>query len=196
MTHPFMENYQPTWLPRHRDIPIPVPVHGATGRAFLTTAVLIATVGSAVRAAEQAAPDLPYWQAASPWAPKTSQAVLNIPRRRARLGVLWLSASPANRPGTKPRGPPRENHIPMLSCKEPRYPGDLKLLRPSAQIRRASYPAIIETADHSFHILKVRKKPTRTCYNDWPKLPSRGRRDCAHRSALVDGAKLVMTFPH
>jgi len=118
-------------------------------------AVLIATVVSAVRAAEQAAPDLPVLAGGKSMGGRmTSQAAAQHPLDGVQgLVFFGFPLHPAQPPGNKTRGPPREKSpFRCCSCKETRDTlADLKLLRPiCTKLGARATLHIIETADHSF----------------------------------------------
>ena len=159
MTHPFMEKlsadlaargiatfrYQFPYMEQRRRVPD-------------APAVLIAAVVSAVRAAEQAAPDLPLLAGGKSMGGRmTSQAAAQHPLDGVEgLVFFGFPLHPPNRPGTK-----RADHfvkitLPMLFLQGTRDTlADLRLLRPiCTKLGARATLHIIETADHSFHVLK------------------------------------------
>jgi uncharacterized protein len=141
MSHPFMEmlagelagvgvatlRYQFPYMEERRRVPD-------------APAVLTATVVAAVRAASEAA------QA-------TAQRPLNGVRGLVFFG---FPLHPPDRPGTKRADHLEKVTIPMLFLQGTRVTfADLKLLRPvCAKIGSRATLHVIETADHSFHVLK------------------------------------------
>ncbi len=159
MSHPFMENlagelanvgvatlrYQFPYMEQRRRVPD-------------SPALLTATVGAAVRAAAQAAPGLPLLAGGKSMGGRmTSQAAAQHPLDGVRgLVFFGFPLHPPNRPGTK-----RGDHLakvtaPMLFLQGTRDTlADLSLLRPiCAQLGSRGTLHVIETADHSFHVLK------------------------------------------
>jgi len=159
MTHPFMEKlsadlaalsiatfrYQFPYMEQRRRVPD-------------TPAVLIAAVVSAVRAAEQAAPDLPLLAGGKSMGGRmTSQAAAQHPLDGVEgLVFFGFPLHPPNRPGTKRADHLAKITIPMLFLQGTRDTlADLKLLRPiCTKLGARATLHIIETADHSFHVLK------------------------------------------
>ena len=167
MTHPFMENlsaelatvgiatlrYQFPYMEQRRRVPDP-------------PAVLTATVAAAAQAAKQAAPDLPLLAGGKSMGGRmTSQAAAQQPQAVALDGVRGLvffgfPLHPPNRPSTKRADHLANVTIPMLFLQGTRDTlADLHLLRPICT-HLGSRPTlhIIESADHSFHVLKSSKK--------------------------------------
>ena len=167
MTHPFMENlsaelaivgiatlrYQFPYMEQRRRVPDP-------------PAVLTATVVAAAQAAQQAAPDLPLLAGGKSMGGRmTSQAATRQPQAVALDGVRGLvffgfPLHPPNRPSTKRADHLASVTIPMLFLQGARDTlADLHLLRPICT-NLGSRPTlhIIESADHSFHVLKSSKK--------------------------------------
>jgi uncharacterized protein len=121
-------------------------------------AVLTATVRAAVRAAAKAAPGLPLLAGGKSMGGRmTSQAAAESPLDGVRgLVFFGFPLHPPGRPGTK-----RADHLakvtaPMLFLQGTRDTfADLKLLRPvCARLGSRATLHVIETADHSFHVLK------------------------------------------
>jgi len=159
MNHPFLETlarelaavgvatfrYQFPYMEQRRRVP-DVP------------AVLTATVRAAVSAASQAAPDLPLLAGGKSLGGRmTSLAAAERPLDAVRgLVFFGFPLHPPNRPGTK-----RADHVPRVSVPMLFLQGtrdtfsDLSLLRPICT-RLGSRAAlhVVETADHSFHVLK------------------------------------------
>jgi uncharacterized protein len=159
MSHSFMENvarelanmgvatfrYQFPYMEQRRRVPD-------------SPAVLTATVVAAVRAAADAAPGLPLLAGGKSMGGRmTSQAAAQDPLEGVRgLVFFGFPLHPPNRPGTK-----RADHLakvtaPMLFLQGTRDTlADLKLLRPvCSKLGSRATLHVIETADHSFHVLK------------------------------------------
>ena len=159
MTHPFMEKlsadlaavgiatfrYQFPYMEQRRRVPD-------------APAVLIAAVVSAVRAAEQAAPDLPLLAGGKSMGGRmTSQAAAQHPLDGVEgLVFFGFPLHPPNRPGTKRADHLAKVTIPMLFLQGTRDTlADLELLRPvCTKLGARATLHVIETADHSFHVLK------------------------------------------
>jgi uncharacterized protein len=121
-------------------------------------AVLTATVRAAVRAAAEAAPGLPLLAGGKSMGGRmTSQAAAERPLDGVRgLVFFGFPLHPPNKPGTK-----RADHLvnvtaPMLFLQGTRDTfAELPLLRPvCAKLGTRGTLRVIETADHSFHVLK------------------------------------------
>ncbi len=159
MNHPFMENlaralvavnvatlrYQFPYMEERRRVP------DAPG-------VLTATVAAAVRAAREAAPKLPLFAGGKSMGGRmTSQAAAQGLLETVKgLVFFGFPLHPPKSPGTK-----RAEHLgkvpmPMLFLQGTRdMLADLKLLRPiCAGLGPRAALHVIETADHSFHMLK------------------------------------------
>jgi len=123
-----------------------------------TPAVLTATVRAAVSAASQAAPDLPLFAGGKSLGGRmTSLAAAERPLEGVRgLVFFGFPLHPPNRPGTK-----RADHLPRVSVPMLFLQGtrdafaELSLLRPICDgLGSCATLHIVETADHSFHVLK------------------------------------------
>ena len=159
MRHPFLEmlagelasvgvatfRYQFPYMEERRRIPD-------------SPAVLTATVVAAVRAATEAAPGLPLLAGGKSMGGRmTSQAAAEHPLDGVRgLVFFGFPLHPPNRPGTK-----RADHLarvtmPMLFLQGTRDTfADLELWRPvCTKLGSRATLHVIETADHSFHVLK------------------------------------------
>jgi uncharacterized protein len=122
--------------------------------------VLKSTVRAAVRAASESAPDLPILAGGKSMGGRmTSQAAADHPPEFETLrGLVFFGfpLHPPGNPGTKRAEHLADVRIPMLFLQGTRDQfADLKLLRPicSSLGARATLHEI-ETADHSFHVLK------------------------------------------
>jgi predicted alpha/beta-hydrolase family hydrolase len=159
MNHPFMQSladelanvavatfrYQFPYMEGHRRVPD-------------RPAVLTATVVAAVRTAAEAASSLPLLAGGKSMGGRmTSQAAAQHPLDGVQgLVFFGFPLHPPNRPGTK-----RADHLtkvtaPMLFLQGTRDTlADLSLLRPiCAKLGSLATLHVIETADHSFHMLK------------------------------------------
>ena len=163
MNHPFMENltnelsavtiatfrYQFPYMEQRRRVPDP-------------PAILTATVAAAVQTAKTTVPDLPLLAGGKSMGGRmTSQAAAqNLLNGVHGLVFFGFPLHPPNRPGTK-----RAEHlatvaIPMLFLQGTRDTfADMKLLRPiCAKLSDRATLHLIESADHSFHVLKGSKR--------------------------------------
>jgi predicted alpha/beta-hydrolase family hydrolase len=121
-------------------------------------AVLTATVVAAVRAAAKATPGLPLLAGGKSMGGRmTSQAAAELPLEGVRgLVFFGFPLHPPNRPGTKRAEHLAKVTVPMLFLQGTRDTlADLKLLKPiCAKLGKQATLHVIETADHSFHVLK------------------------------------------
>ncbi len=159
MTHPFMEKlggelagvgvatlrYQFPYMEQRR---------GAPDRP----AVLMATVVAAVRTAAEAAPGLPLLAGGKSMGGRmTSQAAAQH-ELDGVLGLVFFGfpLHPPKQPGTKRAEHLAKVTVPMLFLQGTRDTlAELKLLRPvCAKLGARATLHVIETADHSFHMLK------------------------------------------
>jgi len=162
MTHPFMENlsdelsavaiatfrYQFPYMEQRRHVPD-------------APAVLTATVVAAVQAAKKAAPDLPILAGGKSMGGRmTSQAAQHPLDGVQGLIFFGFPLHPPNRPGTKRADHLAKVTVPMLFLQGTRDAfADLKLLRPiCAKLGERATLHVIESADHSFHVLKSSKR--------------------------------------
>src|ERR1700738_4712986 len=120
--------------------------------------VLTATVAAAVHAAQQAAPGLPLLSGGKSMGGRmTSTAVSQQPLDQVRgLVFFGFPLHPPNQPGTKRAEHLPKVTIPMLFLQGTRDTfADLTLLRPIiANLAPWAAPHNIDSADHSFHVLK------------------------------------------
>ncbi len=159
MSHPFMEKlaselagvgvatlrYQFPYMEQKRRVPD-------------ASAVLTATVVAAVHAAAEAAPGLPLLAGGKSMGGRmTSQAAAERPLDGVRgLVFFGFPLHPPKRPGTKRADHLAKVTVPMLFLQGTRDAlAELKLLRPvCAKLGSRAMLHVIETADHSFHVLK------------------------------------------
>src|SRR5713101_6949999 len=163
MTHPFLASlaaelaavgvatlrYQFPYMEQRRRVPDP-------------PAVLTATVRAAVRTAAELAPRLPLIAGGKSMGGRmTSQAAAQQPLDGVQ-GLIFFGfpLHPPNRPGTKRADHLAKVTIPMLFLQGTRDTfADLKLLRPiCAKLGERATLHVIESADHSFHVLKSSKR--------------------------------------
>ncbi len=162
MTHPFMEilsdelsavaiatlRYQFPYMEQRRHVPD-------------SPAVLTATVVAAVQAAKKAAPDLPILAGGKSMGGRmTSQAAQHPLDGVQGLIFFGFPLHPPNRPGTRRADHLAKVTVPMLFLQGTRDTfADLKLLRPiCAKLGEQATLHVIESADHSFHVLKSCKR--------------------------------------
>src|SRR6267154_4364211 len=159
MSHPFMEKladelasvqvatlrYQFSYMEERRRVPDP-------------PAVLTATVVAAVRAAADVAHDLPLLAGGKSMGGRmTSQAAAQQPLEGVRgLVFFGFPLHPPNKPGTKRAEHLKQVTVPMMFLQGTRDTlADLTLLKPICKgLGSLATLHIIETADHSFHMLK------------------------------------------
>jgi len=134
------------------------PYMEARRRAPDAPAVLTATVAAAVRAAAEAAPGLPLLAGGKSMGGRmTSQAAAQRPLDGVRgLVFFGFPLHPPNQPGTKRADHLAKVSMPMLFLQGTRDTlADLQLLRPvCANLGPRARLHVIETADHSFRVLK------------------------------------------
>jgi predicted alpha/beta-hydrolase family hydrolase len=159
MTHPFLESladelaaakiatfrYQFPYMEQGRRAPDRPPT-------------LTATVNAAVSAAHKTAPNLPLIAGGKSMGGRmTSTAASQHPLENVRGMVFFgFPLHPPNQPGTKRADHLARVTIPMLFLQGTRDPlADLTLLRPVVnQLGSQAELHILESADHSFHVLK------------------------------------------
>jgi len=159
MTHPFMQSitselaeanvatfrFQFPYMEQQRKIPDRPPV-------------LIAAVVDAVRAASEVAPELPLFAGGKSLGGRMTSLAAAERGLDGVLGLVFFGfpLHPPNQPGTKRAEHLREVGLPMLFLQGTRDAlADLRLLRPiCTKLGTRATLHIIETADHSFHVLK------------------------------------------
>lgn len=121
-------------------------------------AVLTATVVAAVRAAAKAAPGLPLLAGGKSMGGRMASQAAAEQLLEGVLGLVFFGfpLHPPNRPGTKRAEHLAKVTLPMLFLQGTRDTlADLKLLKPiCAKLKEHATLHVIETADHSFHVLK------------------------------------------
>jgi uncharacterized protein len=163
MDHPFMENLADELAAVNlATLRYQFPYMEEQRRAPDTPGLLLATVAAAVRAATELAPTLPLLAGGKSMGGRmTSQAAAQgLVDNVKGLVFFGFPLHPPKAPGTK-----RAEHLakvkqPMLFLQGTRDAlADLKLLRPiCAKLGSRATLHIIETADHSFHVLKSLKR--------------------------------------
>ena len=160
MAHPFMESlanelaaarvatfrFQFLYMEHGRKVPDRPPL-------------LTATVQAAVHAASKAAPDLPLFAGGKSLGGRMTSlaAAQNMLDGVRGLVFFGFPLHPPNQPGTKRAEHLRDVKSPMLFLQGTRDAfADLNLLRPiCAELGPRVTLHVIETADHSFHVLKA-----------------------------------------
>ena len=128
-------------------------------------AVLTATVRAAIAAAAEAAPDLPLLAGGKSLGGRmtshalsepTTMGMADVTKRVRGLIFFGFPLHPPGRPGTKRAEHLERVDVPMLFLQGTRDTlADLALLRPlCAKLAPRVTLHIVETADHSFHVLK------------------------------------------
>src|SRR5216684_8824679 len=163
MSHPFMEKLADELAAVGvATLRYQFPYIEARRRAPDEPAVLTATVVAAVRAAAQAAPGLPLLAGGKSMGGRmTSQAAAQRPLDGVQgLVFFGFPLHPPNSPGTKRADHLANVTLPMLFLQGTRDTfADLKLLRPvCAKLSPQATLHLIESADHSFHVLKSSKR--------------------------------------
>jgi predicted alpha/beta-hydrolase family hydrolase len=159
MTHPFLEKlageladvgvasfrYQFPYMEQRRRVPD-------------APTVATAAVAAAVRAAADAAPGLPLLAGGKSFGGRMSSQAASQQMLEGVHGVVFFGfpLHPPNKPGTKRAEHLSDVKIPMLFLQGTRDSlADLKLLRPICKdLGKLATLHVIETADHSFHVLK------------------------------------------
>jgi predicted alpha/beta-hydrolase family hydrolase len=159
MTHPFMESLS-TELASvgFATLRYQFPYMEARRRIPDAPAVLFAAVRAAIRAASQAAPDLPLFAGGKSMGGRmASQAAAERSLEGVRgLVFFGFPLHPPNRPGTTRAKHLTKVTVPMLFLQGTRDTfADLKLLRPiCTELRPQATLHLIKDADHSFHLPK------------------------------------------
>src|SRR5467141_722345 len=159
MSHPFMEKLAEELAAAGvATLRYQFPYMEARRRAPDAPAVLTATVVAAVRAAAEAAPGLPLLAGGKSMGGRmTSQAAAQRLQDGVRgLVFFGFPLHPPNQPGTKRADHLAKVAMPMLFLQGTRDTlAELQLLRPvCAKLGSRATLHVIETADHSFHVLK------------------------------------------
>jgi uncharacterized protein len=159
MSHPFMQalatelaaakvatlRFQFPYMEQQRKIPDRPPV-------------LTAAIVAAVHAAAKAAPDLPLFAGGKSLGGRMTSLAAAERGLEGVRGLIFFGfpLHPPNQPGTKRAEHLREVKLPMLFFQGTRDKlADLALLRPiCAELGARATLQVIETADHSFHVLK------------------------------------------
>jgi predicted alpha/beta-hydrolase family hydrolase len=159
MTHPFLEKlagelaeagvasfrYQFPYMEERRRTPD-------------SPAVAAATVAAAVRAGAEAAPGLPLLAGGKSFGGRMSSQAASQQLLEGVRGLVFFGfpLHPPNKPGSKRAEHLANVRVPMLFLQGTRDTlADLKLLRPiCSELGKLATLHVIETADHSFHVLK------------------------------------------
>lgn len=125
-------------------------------------AVATATVAAAVRAGAEAAPGLPLLAGGKSFGGRMSSHAAAQGLLDGVRGLVFFGfpLHPPNKPGTKRAEHLAKVPVPMLFLQGTRDTlADLKLLRPICKdLGKLATLHVIETADHSFHVLKSAEK--------------------------------------
>jgi hypothetical protein len=159
MTHPFMESlatelaairvatlrFQFPYMEQKRKVPDRPPL-------------LTATIVVAVKTATKSAPDLPLFAGGKSLGGRMTSLAASQQQLGDVRGLVFFGfpLHPPNQPGTKRADHLREVKLPILFFQGTRDAlADLKLLHPiCAALGARATLHVIETADHSFHVLK------------------------------------------
>jgi predicted alpha/beta-hydrolase family hydrolase len=159
MTHPFLEElagelaeagvasfrYQFPYMEERRRVPD-------------SPSVATATIAAAVRAAANAVPGLPLLAGGKSFGGRMSSQAASQQSLEGVRGLVFFGfpLHPPNKPGTKRAEHLAKVQIPMLFLQGTRDTlADLELLRPICKdLDKMATLHVIETADHSFHVLK------------------------------------------
>jgi uncharacterized protein len=159
ITHPFLEKlarelasagvatfrYQFPYMEQRRRVPD-------------SPSVATATVAGAVRAAAKAAAGLPLFAGGKSFGGRMSSQAASQGLLDSVKGLVFFGfpLHPPNKPGTKRAEHLAKVEVPIFFLQGTRDAlADLKLLRPICRdLGRLATLHIIETADHSFHVLK------------------------------------------
>jgi uncharacterized protein len=156
--------------------------------------VLTAAILSAIHAASEAAADLPLFAGGKSLGGRmTSLAAAQNTLDGVRgLVFFGFPLHPPNKPGTKRAEHLPNVRLPMLFFQGTRDPfADLKLLRPiCAELGARVTLHVIETADHSFHVLKSSGKTDGDIMRELARTASRWtRQEITTRSSGEAGAR-------
>ena len=159
MHHPFLNSLaEELAIVRIATLRYQFPYMEERRRAPDSPAVLVATVVAAVQAAARAAPDLPLLAGGKSMGGRmTSNAAALHPLPGVQgLVFFGFPLHPPNRPGTKRADHLAKVTVPMLFLQGTRDTlADLSLLHPiCAKLGARATLHVIDTADHSFHLLK------------------------------------------
>jgi predicted alpha/beta-hydrolase family hydrolase len=163
MNHPFMEEIARELAAVNvATLRYQFPYMEARRRVPDAPSVLTATVAAAVHAATEAAPNLPLFAGGKSMGGRmTSQAAAQGLLETVKgLVFFGFPLHPPKQPGTKRADHLAKVRMPMLFLQGTRDTlADLKLLRPiCAELDSRATLHVIETADHSFHVLKSTRK--------------------------------------
>ena len=159
MTHPFLENLARELASAGvATLRYQFPYMEQWRRAPDSPSVATATVASAVRAATKTAAGLPLLAGGKSFGGRMSSQAVSQQLLEGVRGLVFFGfpLHPPNKPGTKRAEHLAKVKVPMLFLQGTRDTlADLKLLRPICRdLGPLATLHIIETADHSFHVLK------------------------------------------
>jgi uncharacterized protein len=159
MTHPFLEKLARELADaRVASLRYQFPYMEERRRAPDSPAVSAATVAAAVRAAAKAAPGLPVLAGGKSFGGRMSSQAASQGILEGVRGLVFFGfpLHPPNKPGTKRAEHLDKVELPMLFLQGTRDTlADLKLLKPiCSSLGSRAQLHVIETADHSFHVLK------------------------------------------
>ena len=159
MTHPFLEKLARELADASvASFRYQFPYMEEKRRAPDSPAVATATVAAAVRAAAEAAPGLPLLAGGKSFGGRMSSQAAAQQLLHGVRGLVFFGfpLHPPNKPATKRAEHLANVQVPMLFLQGTRDTlADLKLLRPvCTDLRKLATLHVIETADHSFHVLK------------------------------------------
>jgi hypothetical protein len=163
MNHPFMEEVARELAAVNvATLRYQFPYMEARRRVPDAPSVLTATVAAAVHAAREAAPNLPLFAGGKSMGGRmTSQAAAQGLLETVKgLVFFGFPLHPPKQPGTKRADHLAKVRMPMLFLQGTRDTlADLNLLRPICEeLGSRATLHVIETADHSFHVLKSTRK--------------------------------------
>jgi hypothetical protein len=163
MNHPFMEEIARELAAVNvATLRYQFPYMEARRRVPDAPSVLTATVAAAVHAAREAAPNLPLFAGGKSMGGRmTSQAAAQGLLETVKgLVFFGFPLHPPKQPGTKRADHLAKVRMPMLFLQGTRDTlADLNLLRPICEeLGSRATLHVIETADHSFHVLKSTRK--------------------------------------
>jgi predicted alpha/beta-hydrolase family hydrolase len=136
--------------------------------------VCVETIGSAVRAAHKAAPDLPLLAGGHSFSGRmTTTAASEAPLENVRGIVLFaFPLHPAGAPDTKRAEHLANVTLPMLFLTGTRDAlGDLDLLKPTVKkLGKRATLHLLDTADHSFKIQKTKRASAEDVFDEAARL--------------------------
>jgi predicted alpha/beta-hydrolase family hydrolase len=144
--------------------------YSENGRGRDANPVCVETIRSAVRAAHEAAPDLPLLAGGHSFSGRmTTTAASEAPLENVKGIVLFaFPLHPAGAPDTKRADHLSKVTVPMLFLSGTRDAlGELDLLRPTIkQHGKRATLHLLDTADHSFKIQKTKRRSTEDVFDE------------------------------